>query len=174
MGGGIPRVPGEGPHPLVRQLRFTRSEFARAIKGVGEADARMRIEPMNSISWNVGHLAWQEQRYFLTTAQGETPYPDIAQRFASGGPASTPPLAEVFDGNVLCASDLLTNPRFVRHREQLQTVGLRSVIVVPLLLGSRVIGAHWSWCSRSSLPSGSHWRCPRRAARSFASSTSAR
>src|SRR6266566_3322582 len=92
-----PRKSGEGPHPLVLQLRFTRSEFARAIKGVGEADARRRIEPMNSISWNVGHLAWQEQRYFLTMAQGLTPYPDIAERFASGGPASTPPLAEVFD-----------------------------------------------------------------------------
>jgi uncharacterized damage-inducible protein DinB len=97
MGERIPRKSGEGPHPLVRQLRFTRSEFARAIKGVGEADARRRIEPMNSISWNVGQLAWQEQRYFLTTAQGVTPYPDIAERFASGGPASTPSLAEVLD-----------------------------------------------------------------------------
>jgi len=60
-----------------------------------------------------------------------------AQRF----PVADSPLAEVFDGNVLCASDLLTDPRFVRHREQLHTAGLRSVIVVPLLLGSRVIGA---------------------------------
>jgi len=88
-------VGGGGPHPLVAQLRFTRSEFARAIKGVGEADAQRRIEPMNSISWNVGHLAWQEQRYFLTMAQGATPYPEIAERFASGGPASTPPMGEV-------------------------------------------------------------------------------
>jgi hypothetical protein len=98
---------GRGPHPLVLQLRFTRSEFARAIKGVGDPDARRRIEPMNSISWNVGHLAWQEQRYFLTMAQGETPYPDIAERFASGGPASTPPMAEVLDAwrSITAAAD---------------------------------------------------------------------
>ena len=83
------------PHPLVVQLRFTRSEFLRAIKHVDEADAQRRLLPMNCISWNVGHLAWQEQRYFLTTGQGKTPYPDIEERFASGGPASQPSLAEV-------------------------------------------------------------------------------
>ena len=83
------------PHPLVRQLRFTRSEFVRGVKGVNEEDARARVEPMNCISWNVGHLAWQEQRYFLTLAQGRTPLPDIETRFASGGPASTPSMAEV-------------------------------------------------------------------------------
>lgn len=85
------------PHPLVGQLRFTRSEFIRAIKNVGEADGQTRLGPMNCISWNVGHLAWQEQRYFLTMGQGSTPYPEIEVRFASGGPASTPRLAEVLD-----------------------------------------------------------------------------
>jgi len=84
-----------GPHPLVRQLRFTRSEFIRGIRGLKDDDARRRIEPMNSISWNIGHLAWQEQRYFLSLGQGTTPLPDIERRFASGGPASTPPLDEV-------------------------------------------------------------------------------
>jgi uncharacterized damage-inducible protein DinB len=83
------------PHPLVLQLRFTRSEFARGIRGVDDVDARTRLGPTNSISWNVGHLAWQEQRYFLTLGQGLTPYPDIAARFVSGGPASTPELEEV-------------------------------------------------------------------------------
>ena len=83
------------PHPLVLQLRFTRSEFMRAIRRVDADDARQRVAPMNSISWNVGHLAWQEQRYFVTMGQGRTPFPDIETRFASGGPASTPPLDEV-------------------------------------------------------------------------------
>jgi len=50
-------------HPLVLQLRFTRSEFKRALKGITEAEARKRLKPMNCISWNIGHLAWQEQRY---------------------------------------------------------------------------------------------------------------
>ena len=85
------------PHPLVLQLRFTRSEFMRAINRIDAEDARRQIPPMNCVSWNVGHLAWQEQRYFVTLGQGRTPLPDIETRFASGGPASTPPLDEVLD-----------------------------------------------------------------------------
>ena len=83
------------PHPLVTQLRFTRSEFQRALKGTSDEDARRRVLPMNCISWNIGHLAWQEQRYFLTFAQDIVLLPNINQEFRSGGPASTPPLAEV-------------------------------------------------------------------------------
>ncbi len=86
---------GASIHPLVEQLRFTRREFQRGLRGVSEADATRRLLPMNSLSWNVGHLAWQEQRYFLTAAQGLTPFPDIAAEFVSGGPASTPPLSRV-------------------------------------------------------------------------------
>jgi hypothetical protein len=83
------------PHPLVAQLRFTRAEFLRGVTGVPPEDAVRRLAPMNCISWNVGHLAWQEQRYFVTRAQGRTPFPDIQQAFATGAPASTPPLADV-------------------------------------------------------------------------------
>jgi uncharacterized damage-inducible protein DinB len=82
-------------HPLVAQLRFTRSEFLRTIKGVTEKDAQRRLVPMNSLSWNVGHLAWQEQRYFLGFGTDQQPYPDIQAEFTSGGPASTPELARV-------------------------------------------------------------------------------
>ena len=41
---------------------------------------------MNSIGWIVGHLAWQEQRYWLTRAQGETPIPVLNELVANGGP----------------------------------------------------------------------------------------
>ena len=82
-------------HPLISQLRFTRSEFVRALKGVSDHDACKRILPMNCISWNVGHLAWQEQRYFLHFGQGKMLFPDINESFAYGAPASTPPLKEV-------------------------------------------------------------------------------
>ena len=82
-------------HPLVEQLWFTRREFLRGIKGVTADDAAIRLGPMNCIAWNVGHLAWQEQRYFATIAQDVTPRPDIATRFAVGGPASQPVLDEV-------------------------------------------------------------------------------
>lgn len=83
------------PHPLIDQLRFTRSEFMRGVKGITDEDARKRLLPMNCISWNIGHLAWQEQRYFLHFGQGRMLFPDINESFAYGAPASTPPLKEV-------------------------------------------------------------------------------
>ena len=82
-------------HPLVLQLKFTRSEFKRALKGLSEEDGCKRILPMNCISWNVGHLAWQEQRYFLYYGQGQMPYPEVQKLFAYGAPASTPSLREM-------------------------------------------------------------------------------
>src|SRR4029079_18107361 len=82
-------------HPLIDQLRFTRSEFLSGVRGVSADDAKVRLGPMNCLAWNVGHLAWQEQRYFVTVAQARTPRPDIADRFRVGGPASQPDLDEV-------------------------------------------------------------------------------
>jgi len=82
-------------HPLVLQLKFTRDEFKRALKGLSEDDASKRLLLMNCISWNVGHLAWQEQRYFLNYEQGQMPYPEVQKAFAYGAPASTPALRDV-------------------------------------------------------------------------------
>jgi hypothetical protein len=84
-------------HPLVEQLRFTRGEFLRGIKGVTDEEAARRFLPMNALSWNVGHLAWQEQRFFLTYGQDLLPFPDIAREFAAGGPPSTPVLSDVLE-----------------------------------------------------------------------------
>jgi hypothetical protein len=82
------------PHPLVLQLRFTRNELKRALKGLNDEEARQRFLPMNCISWNIGHLAWQEQRYFVFYGQGKLLLPEVNELFAYGAPASTPPLAE--------------------------------------------------------------------------------
>jgi hypothetical protein len=82
------------PHPLVQQLRFARSEFQRGIEGLSEEDAARRFLPMNCIAWNVGHLSWQEQRYWLTRAQGKTPLPELNAEFRYGAAASTPSLQE--------------------------------------------------------------------------------
>lgn len=79
-------------HPLVSQLYFTRSEFLRGVKPVPEADAAQRLMPMNCISWNVGHLAWQEQRYFLYYGQGIMLLPEIDREFSYGAPGSMPSL----------------------------------------------------------------------------------
>jgi hypothetical protein len=81
-------------HPLIDQLRFTRSEFRRSLEGLSEEDATCRVLPANCISWNVGHLAWQEQRYWLHGAQGQLPRPDVNDQFRYGADASTPPLAD--------------------------------------------------------------------------------
>ncbi|MBL8093497.1 MAG: DinB family protein [Anaerolineales bacterium] len=82
-------------HPLVLQLRFARSEFQRGLVGVTDEEARRRFLPMNSIGWNIGHLAWQEQRYWLSRAQNRVLRPDIQEAFAYGAPASTPTLVDV-------------------------------------------------------------------------------
>lgn len=82
-------------HPFVDQLRFTRSEFKRCLKGLTNEDAAKRFLPMNCIAWNVGHLAWHEQRYFVTFGQGEILIPELNELFAYGVPASTPNLDEM-------------------------------------------------------------------------------
>jgi hypothetical protein len=81
-------------HPLVQQLKFTRDEFKRGLKGLSDEDAAKRLLPMNCISWNVGHLAWQEQRYFLYFGQGQIPFPEIQEAYSYGAPASTPSLRD--------------------------------------------------------------------------------
>ena len=52
---------------------------------------------MNSISWIVGHLAWQEQRYLLHRPQGIMLRQDLQTRFAFGAPMNTPPLREMLE-----------------------------------------------------------------------------
>src|SRR5207248_3337362 len=45
---------------------------------------------MNSISWIVGHLAWQEQRTFFLRRRGELLFHAINEEFAFGAQMSTP------------------------------------------------------------------------------------
>ncbi len=83
-------------HPMVLQLRFTRSEFKRALHGVGDQDAKRVFPPMNSIGWCIGHMADQEQRYWLRLRLGELPFPLIHKDFGYGAPACTPDLETVW------------------------------------------------------------------------------
>jgi uncharacterized damage-inducible protein DinB len=111
-------------HPLVLQLRFTRSEFRRALAGLSDADARRRLMPMNCISWNIGHMAWQEQRYWLWRGQGQILLPQLNDLFAFGAPASTPPLDEMWTAwqTIVAASD--------PWLDTLQTADLHRPIVI--------------------------------------------
>jgi hypothetical protein len=75
---------------LVRQLRFARSELMRCLAGVSPEDAVQRVLPMNCISWMVGHLASQEQFFWVMGAQQKILRPELYEIVGSGKPASTP------------------------------------------------------------------------------------
>lgn len=81
-------------HPRVDQLRFARSEWQRGLKGLPEADAAVRLMPMNSVSWMVGHLAWHERLCWFRRAQGLKVEPTL-DAVATGKPATTPSLIEM-------------------------------------------------------------------------------
>ena len=85
--------------PLVVQLRFARSEFARCLQGLTltDDDARKRLGPMNSISWMIGHLANQEHFYWCILGQEKFVAPGLNDLVGTGKPASTPPLDEMCD-----------------------------------------------------------------------------
>jgi hypothetical protein len=85
-----------GIHPLVTQLRFARSEFLRCLDGVSAEDGIRRLEPMNCISWIVGHLANQEHAYWVLRAQGKVLAPGLYELVGFGQPASTPLLDEMW------------------------------------------------------------------------------
>jgi hypothetical protein len=85
------------PHLLVAQLHFARREFARCLEGISDEDARQRIKPMNCISWIVGHLANQEHRYWVGLAQQKNIAPALNDLVGYGKPASTPPLADMWN-----------------------------------------------------------------------------
>ena len=83
-------------HPLVDQLRFTRSEWLRALDGVSNEEARRRFEPMNCISWIIGHLAAQENSYWVLWAQDKELWPHLNELVGWGKPPSRPPLDEMW------------------------------------------------------------------------------
>jgi len=51
---------------------------------------------MNCVSWMVGHLAAQEQDYFVFFPQGKIPHPQLNISHGFGQPAVTPPLADMW------------------------------------------------------------------------------
>ena len=81
---------------LVEQLRFARREFERCLEGVSGEDAVRRIQPMNCISWMVGHLANQEQAYWVMLPGKPLVVMGLNDRVGSGKPASTPPFDEMW------------------------------------------------------------------------------
>src|SRR6478672_12112196 len=83
-------------HPLVEQLKFARSEFERSLQSVTDEEAVQRFLPMNCLSWIVGHLANQEQRYWLELQGADLAVPGLIDLVGTGKPATTPPIAEMW------------------------------------------------------------------------------
>src|SRR5262249_56661384 len=81
------------PHPLVTQLRFTRREWMRGLKAVTPDEAIRRFGRINPIAWMIGHLAWQEQLYWLERAQNRGVVPEV-KRVGYGKPLAVPPLGQ--------------------------------------------------------------------------------
>lgn len=111
------------PHPLVAQLHFARSEFVRCLEGVPAEDACRRLDPLNCLSWIVGHLASQENGYWVRVAQGRKVVPGLHEQVGTGKPPSTPPLDEMWDAwrTITAAADefltTITQPMLSTHLE---------------------------------------------------------
>ena len=58
------------PEHIVAMLLVTRQEFRRALRGIPEREAMVRVGGMNSVSWIVAHVAWQEDLFWRHLAQG--------------------------------------------------------------------------------------------------------
>lgn len=123
-------------HPLVIQLRFTRSEFARCFKGVRPDEGLRRFESINSLGWMLGHMANQEHRWWVQIAQGHVLYPDLNDLVGFEKPASTPPLDEMWSAwyEITRAADTfldtLTQGRLLEHlvhegKSQPESIGTR-------------------------------------------------
>ena len=110
------------PHPLVTQLRFTRSEWIRGLKAVTAEEAARRVADQSD-RLDGRAPAWQEQLYWLERAQGTTAVPEVKQ-FGYGKPLSVPPLAEAWGWwrAVTKAADpyldTLTGPALTRRWKQ--------------------------------------------------------
>ncbi len=86
-------------HTLVQMQHVTRKEFLRGLRDLTAEDAGKRVEPMNSITWVVGHLAHQEHQehtFFVSWARAADVGPEYFQ-FATGSPPTQPPLDDVME-----------------------------------------------------------------------------
>ena len=81
-------------HTLVQMYNMTRKEFERNLNGLTDEDARKHIEPMNCISWIIGHVANQQHTFFVDWPEGKETDPRY-RPYGYGSPASQPPLEEV-------------------------------------------------------------------------------
>jgi Nif-specific regulatory protein len=145
-------APDTGPTQSESQIVDCLEAIEKALEGEFQprtflddfSSALHRLVPHDRLG--IGYLGDDRATYSVFAEHGERGFLPATEHYTTDPkrPARFPiadlPEAEVFDGKVLCSADLLTDPRFARHRDQLEMVSLRSAIVVPVLVGGRVIG----------------------------------
>ncbi len=134
------------PHPLVLQLRFTRSEFKRSLVGVTDEEARQRFMPMNCISWCIGHLASQEQNIWIKWLQGKPGlFPKLNDLVGYGRPASTPLLDEMWAAwnTITTAADPFLDTLTTEMLQQTLYDDGKPTVYTPGSLLQRVIYHYW-------------------------------
>ncbi|MBS1109404.1 MAG: zraR 9 [Anaeromyxobacteraceae bacterium] len=96
---------------------------------------------------SIGYLANDRRTVSIFAEHGPSLFLPETDRYTTDRerpvrlPVAGLPVVDVYDGTVLCAADVVTDPRFAAYRDQLQTGALRSAIFVPLRVGTRIIGA---------------------------------
>jgi transcriptional regulator with GAF, ATPase, and Fis domain len=94
----------------------------------------------------IGYLAEDRRTFSVFAEHGAPGFLPRTERYTTDlertarVPVADSPLAGVFDGEVLCASHLQADPRFVRHADELRAAELQAAVFVPLMTGNRVIG----------------------------------
>ena len=113
--------PSTQAHHLVRYLQYVRRELRRAVDGMEVADLERRVGGINSVAWIVGHLAWQEQGYWLVS-RGRRPLVEL-QAYGRTPPTEPPRFEPLFGAwaRVTAAADpwleSLTEPQLREHLE---------------------------------------------------------
>ncbi len=77
------------PEHVVAMLLVTRRELRRALRGIPEREAMVRVGGMNSVSWIVAHVAWQEDLFWRHLTQG-LPINERLAEARTGAPPSIP------------------------------------------------------------------------------------
>jgi hypothetical protein len=130
---------------IVNQLKFARSEFRKGFTGVSEEEGSQRLAPINTIGWIVGHLAWHEQFYWLTRAQGETLIPELIDLVGYRKPASSPSLSQMisnWEKITRVSEEYLDNLKKTDLIEHLEVKGKKLGFNIGTMI-SRMIYHYW-------------------------------
>src|SRR5450759_338674 len=120
-------------HPYVTQLRFVRSELLRGYDGLSAEDGLVRVGPMNCLSWIIGHLATQENFYWVRMAQGQRLFPELRGLVGYGSQPTTPSLVEMISAwkVIITTADVYLNaltPEMLKNHFELEAKPMKESI----------------------------------------------